>query len=193
MPKSQPSLHMHVPDVWIVSDARNDAALETALHSAPRGSGFIFRHYHLPQNERRARFAILQRVAKARGHTVVLSASPGEARNWGADGVYGSPAQIGSGPAMLRLATAHSLDEIGQALSARANAILLSPVFPTRTHPDAKTLGNIRFRLLARHAPLPIIALGGMNASRAKRLGARKWAAIDSFSDKATRRISKDS
>ena len=38
--------------VWLISDARNDAVLEAALMRLPRGSGFIFRHYHLPQVER---------------------------------------------------------------------------------------------------------------------------------------------
>ena len=31
-----------------------------------------------------------------------------------------------------------------------ADAVLLSPVFPTRSHPGAPVLGPVRFRLLAR-------------------------------------------
>jgi thiamine-phosphate pyrophosphorylase len=40
----------------------------------------------------------------------------------------------------------------------------------------------VRFRLLARQAGLPVIALGGMSAPRARALGWRCWAAIDGLS-----------
>jgi thiamine-phosphate pyrophosphorylase len=78
----------------------------------------------------------------------------------------------------LKLVTAHSLREIAAARRARADAIVLSPVFATRSHPGARTLGPLRLRLLAARAGLPVIALGGMNAARARRIGCR-WAAID--------------
>ncbi len=60
--------------------------------------------------------------------------------------------------------------------------MLLSPVFPTRSHPDARTLGPTRFRLLARRANMPVIALGGMDQRGADRLGWDRWAAIDGLS-----------
>ena len=42
-----------LPQLWLLSDARNDAGLEQALRRLPRGSGFVLRHYHLPPAERR--------------------------------------------------------------------------------------------------------------------------------------------
>lgn len=183
MVQRQPSL----PDLWLISDARNDAALERALEKLPRGSGFIYRHYHLPEAERQARFAYLKRIARQRGHVVVLSGDPRLARRWSADGAYGSPQLLARGPATLRLATAHSLRELGEARRARADAVLLSPVFATRSHPGVRTLGPARFRLLAARAGCPAIALGGMTARRTRRLRQRKWAAIDAFCGKANR------
>lgn len=168
--------HPALPAIWLVSDARNDERIEAVLAKLPRGSGLIYRHYHLGPRERRARFDGLARVARRRGHLVVLSATPGEARNWGADGSYGMPANGGGG---LRLIAAHSLAEIAMARRARADAILLSPIFATRSHPGARPLGPLRFRLLAARAGMPVIALGGMDAARARRIGAPHWAAID--------------
>ncbi len=159
-----------LPRIWLIGDARNDAALEHLLSRLPRGSGFVFRHYHLAPEARRARFDRLARIARRHGHAVVLSGTACEARRWRADDAYGTGRQF---------ATAHSLREIGAARRARASAILLSPVFPTRSHPDAPTLGPLRFRLLAAQAKLPVIALGGMNARRARRLRWAAWAAID--------------
>jgi thiamine-phosphate pyrophosphorylase len=188
-----PRRHPRLPSIWLISDARNDALLERLLAGLPRGSGFIYRHYHLEPKARHARFAGLSRIARRRGHQVVLSGSVRQARCWGADGVYGPPERLACGAAMLRLVTAHSLREIGAACRARSDAILLSPVFPTRSHPGARTLGPIRFRLLAAHAQAPVIALGGMDAQRAKRLRTGKWAAIDGIYAKASRWIPTDS
>jgi len=89
--------------------------------------------------------------------------------------------------------TVHSLRELGQAQRARADAVLLSPVFPTRSHPGGKVLGPLRFRLIARHARVPVIALGGMDRDRARRLAWRKWAAIDGICGETNRRIPGDS
>lgn len=159
-----------LPQLWLVSDARNDAALESALRRLPRGSGLIFRHYHLPPAERRARFAALARVARARGALVALAGSRAEARRWGADLAYGPGGD---------LIPVHSLKEIGRARGAAA--LLLSPVFATRSHPGADALGPLRFRLLAARCRVPVIALGGMKARAARRLNWPRWAGIDAF------------
>lgn len=159
-----------LPTIWLVSDARNDAVLEAVLKRLPRGSGLIFRHYHLAEAERRARFAVLQRVARAKGHLVTLAGSKAQARRWGADKAYGPQGQ---------LVPVHSLKELARA--ARAEAVLLSPVFPTRSHPGGKVLGTLCWRLIAARSPVPVIALGGMDAKRARRLKAAHWAGIDAF------------
>lgn len=178
MPSRQP-----FPDFWLLSDERNDAALERALRRLPRGSGFIYRHYHLPDAERVARWFDLLRIARASGHLAILADSSLTAREWGADGVYGAPrALYPTRSDLLTLATAHDLAEIGLANRLRADAVLLSPVFPTRSHPDARGLGPLRFRLLAAHAKMPVIALGGMNDITARRLDWPRWAAIDGLS-----------
>ncbi|MFM5884867.1 MAG: thiamine phosphate synthase [Novosphingobium sp.] len=181
----------HWPKVWIVSDARSDAMLDRALKKVPRGSGLIFRHYHLPMGERRARFAVLKRLAHARGHLAAWSGSVAEARLLGADAAYGSGKALGRGSGVPRLVTVHSLRELAR--SRRADAVLLSPVFATRSHPGAATLGPLRFRLIAARAQAPVIALGGMNAKAARRLKWPTWAAIDAFCGKATRPKSADS
>ena len=168
-----------LPAVWLVSDARSDAGLEAALLRLPRGSGFIFRHFHLPPAQRRARFAALARIARGRDHVVVLGGTVAQARAWGAGGAYGSPRQLAQGPQGLRLAAVHSLHEL--ALARRADLVLLSPAFATRSHPGAAPLGPLRFRLLAARAQAPLIALGGMNPRTAQRLGWPRWAAIDAF------------
>lgn len=168
--------------MWLLSDARNDAVLEQALARLPRGSGFVFRHYHLDGKARRARFDVLRDAAKKRDHVVVLSGSPVLAKTWRADGVYGPAGAMARDESLLKLVTAHEWKGIVAAERAGADAILLSPVFATASHPGAKPLGPVRFRLLARKTQVPVIALGGMTRERAKRLGWPRWAAIDGLS-----------
>ena len=177
MPLRQP-----FPDLWLLSDERNDARLEESLMRLPRGSGFIYRHYHLPPEERVARWYELARSARARGHVLVLADSAQTALDWGADGLYGSPRALCPTRDLLTLATAHDLAEIGLANRFGADAVLLSPAFATRSHPGAPALGPARFRLLAARARMPVIALGGMTPATARRLAWPRWAAIDGLS-----------
>lgn len=170
-----------VPRTLLLSDARNDERLESAISRLPRGSALVFRHYHLPPARRRARFEVLRRLCARRGVQIVTAGD--EARGWRADGHYGAPHSLRrtrpGQPMSHRLATAHSLAQIGAAVRAGATAILLSPVFPTRSHPGAPVLGPVRFLLMAARSPLPVIALGGMTRRRAARLPVWGWAAID--------------
>lgn len=189
MIRRQPAFLAHAPAIWLVSDARNDARLEHTLTRLPRGSGIVFRHYHLLPAERHARFRRLAAVARRHGHRVVLAGTARAARRWRADGRYGGP--VGGRAAGLNLVTAHSLREIGQARRAGADAVVISPVFATRSHPGARPLGPLRFRLLAARAGLPVIALGGMTAGKARQIGTA-WAAIDGIRpnrDQVGRRI----
>lgn len=172
-----------LPPLWLLSDARNDAVLKDALRRLPRGSGFVFRHYHLAPTERIARFRTLARLCRARGHVVILADSALTAREWGADGIYGAPrALVPTRGGLLKIAAAHDLRELAQARTIRADAVMLSPVFPTNTHPGAATLGPVRWRLLAMRAGIPVIALGGMTRAAARRLQCQSWAAIDGLS-----------
>mgnify|MGYP003575328852 CR=1 FL=1 len=180
MPRRQP-----LPRLWMMTDERQGERLWRALHRLPRGSGVVFRHYSLPPNERRALFRRVRTIARSRGLLLLLAGPPDQARLWGADGSHGrrGPGTSGAG---LRSAPAHDLPEIRKAEARGADLIFLSPVFPTRSHPGAKSLGPVRFGLLARQTRLPVVALGGMDARRARSLaglGIHGWAAIDAWSD----------
>ncbi len=175
--------HQSLPKIWLISDERNDAVLERALDNLPRGSGFIYRHYHLDDAARWARFEALRRRGQSRDHMLVLADSAQTAREWGAHGIYGAPLSLTpKRRGLIQLATAHNPSEIAQAGRKGADAILLSPVFPTTSHPGEPVLGAARFRMLAKLSPVPIIALGGMDAAKAKALKWERWAAIDGLS-----------
>ena len=161
-----------LPALWLITDARTDGVLGRAIARLPRGSGVIFRHWHLPPGERAARLEKVRRLCRRHSHALEIAGKG-----------YGPPAPH------RRLATAHNLREIGRAnrFGARTAgaAILLSPVYPTATHPGARALGRMKFLALAKRARRPVIALGGMTARRFRGLRGplsskvHGWAAID--------------
>ncbi|MGQ0661039.1 thiamine phosphate synthase [Sphingosinicella sp.] len=164
------------PRCWLMTGERLGESLFEALDRLPRDGGVIFRHYSLPETERRALF---DRVRAAHPGLLLLAGPAGQARIWGADGSHGRGPGEG-----LRSAPVHSFAEIRAAERDGAGLLFLSPVFPTRSHSDARPLGIARFAWLARRTPLPVIALGGMDARRGRALasfGAYGWAAIDAW------------
>ncbi|HEY6917435.1 MAG TPA: thiamine phosphate synthase [Allosphingosinicella sp.] len=173
-----------LPRLWMMTDERQGDALWAALGRLPRGAGIVFRHYGLPLPERRALLAKVRRIARRRGLRLVIAAPEGlpVSRQ---DGVH-NPAMRLHKYAELRTFSAHTVPELRAAKRKDADLVFLSPVFPTRSHPGAPTLGPLRFAKLVREAAMPVIALGGMDAARARRLrgsGAYGWAAIDAWTD----------
>ena len=181
MNRRQPH-HQRLPRLWMMTDERQRDGLWRALERLPRGGGVVFRHYSLPPAERRALFRKVRAIARRRGLRLLLAGPPHLAAAWGADGSHGRrPAGRAIG---LTSAPAHDLREIRSAERAGARLLFLSPAFETRSHPHAVALGPLRFARLARQTALPVIALGGMSAARARRLvasGVYGWAAIDAW------------
>lgn len=165
-----------LPQLWLMTDERLGEGLWNALERLPRGAGVIFRDYATPPAERRARFAAVLAVAKRRRLVLVRS---GRTAMRGEMGVHNGR---GRG---LRTASVHDRKEMIAARRAGADLIFVSPVFPTRSHPGARTLGPVRPGLMLRGATSPAIALGGMDARAFRRLrglGLHGWAAIDGLS-----------
>ncbi len=63
---------------------------------------------------------------------------------------------------MLCAASCHTRAEIERAAALGLDFVVLGPVRPTPTHPEASALGWDGFAALAAQAPLPIFALGGL-------------------------------
>jgi thiamine-phosphate pyrophosphorylase len=167
--------HLALPRVWMLTDERQGDGMWFTIDRLPLGTGVVVRHYSLPEQERQA---LARRIA-GRGLFVAYAGSDRQARAAGAGAVYGT--RPGTLP---RLHPVHNAREIARAERTGAAQLLLSPVFPTRSHPGARTLGPARFRRLARKTTVSVIALGGMTPARfrkLKRSGAAGWAGIDAF------------
>lgn len=164
-----------LPALWLLSDMQRPADPRDALLRLPAGSGFIFRQYDHPQREAMAR--VLLRLCRKRRILFLLAADWRMALRIGADGAHFPQALAHRARALRRLkpdavvtVAAHGWRALHDAHRFGAGAILLSPVFATQSHPGAPVLGPVRFAKLARAAALPVFALGGIDASNARRL-----------------------
>ncbi|MCW3834909.1 thiamine phosphate synthase [Sphingomonas canadensis] len=169
--------HPPLPRLWLMTDERMGERLWDVLERLPRGAGVIFRHYALPPAERRALFARVLRTARRR-RLVLLRAGGMPMR--GEMGTHGRRERSRG----LRSFPAHDRREAIAAVRAGADLLLVSPVYPTRSHPGARTLGRVGLGQVIRETGTPVIALGGMNAANARGLRALNihgWAAIDAW------------
>lgn len=171
--------HRPLPKRWLFTDEERGGDPRPAMKALPRGSGVIFRHYGAADREAMARECA--RIARRRGLTFVVAGDADLARRVGAAGVHM--------PGFARMhrpltAAAHDRAELVRAGRAGARLIFVSPVFATRSHPGAATLGPAGFGRLVRGSRVAVAALGGMTRARyraLKPLGAAGWGGISAF------------
>lgn len=182
-----------LPRLWLFTDERvADDALLSAIAALPRGSGIVFRHYRRAPALRRALYNKVKTLTRRRGFLLLLGGTVRDAARWRADGAHipnhVTRASRAADVNRLHSASAHNAAEMATAIRNGARLIFLSPIFATRSHPESgRPLGPLRFGLMTRQTRIPVIALGGMTATRfaqVQRLGAYGWGAIDAFTPK---------
>jgi thiamine-phosphate pyrophosphorylase len=85
----------------------------------------------------------------------------------------------------LLTASAHSPRAIRRAAHFGCDAVIVSPLFATKSHPGSPALGFSRFARIVRESALPVIALGGIGKRDLRRImlsGAQGVAGISLFS-----------
>lgn len=142
------------------------------------------------QLERRAHLQLARqalRLCHAHGARLIFNGAIDLAQESGCDGVHltsDTLMSLDQRPVradLLVSAACHSAAQLLQAGRIGVDFVTLSPVLPTRTHPEAVPLGWERFAALAADAQVPVFALGGMTPAMqaaAQRAGAWGIAAI---------------
>jgi thiamine-phosphate pyrophosphorylase len=183
-----------LPSRWLVTDARRLADPLPAIRRLQRGDGVLFRHYEWPAAQR---LALAQRIAalcRRRGLVLVVAGDARLARAVAADGLHLPRALVHRAAAARQVglplvtAAAHDAGAVARAARYGADAVLISPVFATASHPGAVPLGVLRLAALAtdaRRRGLQAYALGGITQgsfARLRDLPLAGYAAIGTFS-----------
>ena len=163
--------HALPPQVLFTDEDRLADPL-AAARALPRGSMVVVR---ARDGVRRAGLArAMVELARARDLIVLVAGDGALASACGADGVHLPEARLGEAAAwrarrhFLITGAVHSL--AGLAKAKAADAVFLSPVFPTASHPGGAALTAVRANLLARAGCMPVYALGGVKPRNAGRL-----------------------
>ena len=147
-------------------------ALAAAL---PPGSGLVYRHFGA---EDRFRMALaLARIARERDLVFLVSADADLARACDADGQHFPEARLieamrarRRGDPGLFAAACHSRQALARAAEMGVDVALLSPILPSQNPSATRPLGLMRASRLIQTTPLPVYALGGINAQTARRI-----------------------
>ncbi|MDP6705440.1 MAG: thiamine phosphate synthase [Alphaproteobacteria bacterium] len=162
------------PALVLMTDSRRLPDPAPAIMRLPADAMVVFRHYEDPDREAKA--AALLVLCRRRRLPLLVAGDWRLAARLGADGVHLPEALAGAAAAIRRrrrwrvTAAAHSEAALRRAADAGVDAVLLSPVFATRSHPGARTLGPRRFARLVRQVEVPVYALGGVDRATAPRL-----------------------
>lgn len=184
------------PRLLLLTDPARQPDPEKTIAEAPRGAGVIFRAYGARPDP--ARLRALGRMAARKNILLLVAGDDRAARRLGVGGLHlpqhrlkspstehmFRPARRGK-PGFVVTAAAHDEPAIIAAARAGVDAVLISPVFPTESHPGAQTLGALRYaRLasLAREKGVAAYALGGMTPAKARRVRGAALAGIAGIS-----------
>lgn len=163
-----------LPRFWLMTDDTRGLA-EAAIPRLPPGSAVIFRHYAAKNRE--ALGAHLHALARRHAALFLVAGDPRLAARLHADGYHAPEALAHRLPFARRLLprglmtmAAHGARALATARLYAPDALILSPVFKTASHPGAAALGSVRFAALAHATALPVVALGGMTVENFGRL-----------------------
>lgn len=166
-----------MPALILITDRTRLPDPTPVVRRLPRGSAVIVRDYGWPG--RRALALGLAPVCRARGLRLLVAGDARLARAVGAGGLHLPERQVAAAshawrlwrsPGFLVTAAAHGPRAVALAAWCGADAVLVSPVFATASHPGASPLGVLRFARLARASPIAVYALGGITVTTARRL-----------------------
>lgn len=161
--------HSPLPPLILMTDDERLPQPERAARALPRGSMVIVRARQ--EAHRRDLARSLRPIAQARGLFLMIAGDVKLALAIQADGVHLPEARIGEAAhlraqhRLLVTASAHSMSTLRK--TAFVDAVLLSPVFPTASHPGRHALGPLCGNALACATRVPVYALGGVTAENA--------------------------
>ena len=180
-----------MPRLFFFTDPLRTPDPEAVIGRLPRGAGVVYRAFGDPAAVLTGRRLVT--AARRRGLLVLAGADAALAARIGADGVHLPERAALSArgirqarPTWIVTAAAHSEGAIVRARRSGADAVFVSPIFPSASPSAGRPLGALRFAALTTRTAMPVFALGGINARTARQLAwtrAAGFAAIEALLD----------
>ncbi len=180
-----------LPDSYIILDDAEPLLLSSNLKTMlDKGVTLIqARFKHLPVTSIKAFIQEAYPLCRAHNACLLLNSGSADWEQFEVDGVHLTSRDLMSidkRPTNTQwvAASCHNLDELLHAEQIGVDFVVLAPVLPTPTHPDAESLGWVRFAQLVAQVNLPVYALGGLSQSDViigREAGAQGIAGIRAF------------
>lgn len=181
-----------LPQAIFITPAMVEAdLLKAALKAINTGAdGIMLRAHHLNDNEYKALYHKFDELCRQHKVLLIANRSCALAENLSAEAAHLSvdaQAQLHNREQFSGRflgASCHSLAEAQAAFAKGVDYITLSPLKPTRSHPDAMPLGWDQFMRCVSDLTLPVYALGGVaqdDFAQARACGAQGIAAINAW------------
>jgi len=189
------ALHAVTPLTLITQTSRlsGDAFFQTLTAALEGGLGQVLVREKTMDSAHLLAFASrIRNITRHFQAKLIIHSQADIAKAVGADGVHLSSVDMHEISAIrqwlndsdMSITTAcHNATELKMAERYGADAVYLSPVFTTQTHPDTQPLGLDRFQKLARSTTLPVIALGGIQSENRQQLADYPVAVIGAILD----------
>jgi len=174
---------LKLPELTLITHSNNkpNSDLFNTFHAALAGGvqQIIVREKTMDSARLLAFASRLRDITSQYQAKLIIHSQADIAKAVNADGVHLASCNIAEIPAMrdwldmpnISLSTScHNLKELRASHQSGADFSMLSPVFPTQSHPGSPALGIDRFKQIAEKSPLPIIALGGIHANNRPQL-----------------------
>ena len=158
-----------LPNLLFFTDPARVPDPTTVAERLPRGAGIVFRAFGAPDAVEQGRR--LRAIANERGLLLLVGAHANLAEGIGADGLH-MPERLAADIPRLRAeharylitVAAHDERAVRAAERAGADAVVVSPVFPSNSSSAGDPLGVEAVKALVSATALPVYALGGVRA-----------------------------
>jgi thiamine-phosphate pyrophosphorylase len=171
----------NLPPLILMTDDQRDADYPEAVRALPAGSAVIVRHRDAQKRECLA--MTLCDLARPLGNRCLIAGDLQLAERLDADGIHASEADLeqikdwrARHPRWLITGAIHNTAAAARATG--ADALLLAPVFPTKSHAKVRALDVADFESIASLLSLPVYALGGITAHNVEQLAATHAAGV---------------
>jgi thiamine-phosphate pyrophosphorylase len=164
-----------LPNLLFFTDPERTPDPERVAERLPAGAAVVFRAFGA--SDAAARGARLREITRRRGLRLLVGADAALALEIGADGLHlperltdQAPSLRKTHPDWLLTLAAHDLVAALAGAAAGVDALVVSPVFPSRSPSAGEPLGVAGLKRIVEAVETPVYALGGVRADTAARL-----------------------
>ena len=174
-----------LPALWLFTDPHRIPDPGLVMANLPRGTGVVYRAFGQPDAIGEGRR--LAKLARQRGLTLLVGRDVHLARAIGADGVHFPEysrlgRQTRPWPGAIFTLAAHGAKGLARCTRLKPDLVFLSAAFASNSPSAKQVWGATRFSALVQRSRRPVVALGGVTVTTAKRLrqsGAYGLAAVE--------------